>query len=125
MDLQWQRQTELWLRLMGESAIPAALRLSLRQGQDMFYLESLDGRALLSLSRPLPEARRRPALLRLLALLQPEAGDGIPLRAWLARGCVWLAATMPRDSGAEQWARMSRQQRRLLDRVAEGSHEAQ
>lgn len=123
MDLQWQRQAELWLRLMGAPGIPPAQQLTLRHGRDTHYLEALAGRALVSLTRQLPEATRQPTLSRLLTLLQPEAGNGVPLRAWLARGSLWLAATAPQDSGAELWAQLASQQRRLLDRVMENLHE--
>lgn len=125
MDLQSQRQVELWLRLMGAPDIPPAPQLTLRQGQNTYYLEAHAGRALVSLARPLPEACQQSALLYLLTLLQPEAGSGVPLRAWLARGCLWLAATTPQDSGAELWAQLAHQQRRLLDRVTENKYENQ
>ncbi|AXE30556.1 type III secretion protein [Chromobacterium phragmitis] len=125
MDLQWQRQAEHWLRLMDGRGAPGSARLTLRLGRDNCGLEALaDGRAQLSLRRPLPEAERLPSLLRLLALLLPEAGDGAPQRAWLARGCLWLAATAPAGSGAERWAWLSRRQLQLMDRAAEGGHEA-
>ena len=117
MDLQWQRPVELWLRLMEAPGIPPAPQLTLCQGRDTYYLEAPAGRALVSLARPLPEACQQSALLHLLTLLQPEAGSGVLLRAWLARGCLWLAATTPQDSGAELWAQLACQQHRLLDRV--------
>ena len=123
MDLQWQRQTELWLRLMEVRGVSAAPALELSRGRDTLYLEQYAGRARLALSRPLPAQRRLIALNRLLGLLQPEAGGGIPLRAWLARGQLWLAATAPEGSGAELWAQLSCQQCRLLDRVTENAHE--
>ncbi|KIA79279.1 type III secretion protein [Chromobacterium piscinae] len=123
MDLQWQRQTELWLRLLEARDVAAQERLTLRHEADCIHLERLNNRALLSLSRPLAEPRRQATLHKLLALLQPEACNGVPLRTWLAQGRVWLAATAPPDSGAEQWASISRQQRRLMDRVMEDSHE--
>ncbi|MBJ7263450.1 MAG: hypothetical protein JHC61_06805 [Burkholderiaceae bacterium] len=125
MDLQWQRQVELWLRLMEAPGIPPASQVTLRQNGDTCYLETLEGRALLSLARPLPEACRQPALLRLLTLLHPEAGNGLPLRAWVAHDSLWLAAAPPQDSGAELWAQLACQFRRLLDRVTEDKHEAQ
>ena len=124
MDLQWQRQVELWLRLMEAPGILPASQVALQQNRDTCYLESLEGRALLSLARPLPEACRQPALMRLLTLLQPEAGNGVPLRAWVARDCLWLAAATPQDSGAELWAQLAGQFRRLLDRVTEDKYEA-
>ncbi|VWD64429.1 hypothetical protein BLA50215_07856 [Burkholderia lata] len=125
MDLQWQRQVELWLRLMGAPPeILPAPQLSLRHGRDTHYLEAIANRALVSLARPLPEIVRQPTLLHLMTLLQPEAGGSVPLRVWLACGCLWLAATAPEDSGAELWSRLAHQQRRLLDRAAEHSHEA-
>lgn len=123
MDLQWQRQAELWLRLMDARGVAAAPNLALRRGGDTHYLEQHAGRARLALARPLAAAQRQPALQKLLGLLLPEAGGGVPLRAWLARGRLWLAATAPQDSGAELWAELSRQQRRLLDRVTENADE--
>ncbi|WP_199180006.1 hypothetical protein [Chromobacterium sinusclupearum] len=123
MDLQWQRQSELWLRLMDAQGASASSNLAIRLGRDTFYLEQHTGRARLALSRPIRREQGQATLLRLLGLLQPEAGGGVPLRAWIARGCLWLAATAPQDSGAEHWASLSRQQRRLMDRVMEDSHE--
>lgn len=123
MDLQWQRQIELWLRLMGAPYIRPALQLALSCGQDTHYLEVLSGRALLSVARPVTPPERKAALLRLLTLLQPEAGGGIPLRAWVARGCLCLAATAPRDSGAELWVQLAHRQRHLLGRAAGSTNE--
>ena len=124
MDLQWQRQAELWLRLMGAPPrLQPAQQLTLSHGQNTHYLETIANRALVSLARPLPEVARQSALLHLLTLVQAEAADGVPLRAWIAGGCLWLAATAPQNSGAEQWIKLAHKQRRLLDRTAEYMHE--
>ncbi|AIJ09195.1 MULTISPECIES: type III secretion protein [Edwardsiella] len=123
MDLQWQRQTELWLRLMGAAPQPPAISLTLGRDRDRIFLEQDQGRARLTLARSLPVPQRQPTLLRLLQLLQPEAGGGIPLRAWLAGDALWISAAAPPDSGAEQWRELARRQRRLLDRVMENPHE--
>lgn len=123
MDLQWQRRAELWLRLTDARGEAPALNLAVRRGSDTYYLEQHAGRARLALARPVPDTQRQAALHRLLSLLLPEAGRGVPLRAWLAGGQLWLAATAPEDSSAEQWAELSRQQCRLLDRVTEPADE--
>lgn len=118
MDLQWQRQTELWLRLMGAKGQAAALRLALPQAGETLYLEQSQGRARVSLCRPLARHDQQETLLRLLSLLQPDAGAGIPMRAWLSGASLWLSALAPPDSGAEQWAELVRRQRLLLDRAS-------
>ncbi|AKM33398.1 type III secretion protein (plasmid) [Pandoraea faecigallinarum] len=123
MDLQWQRRAELWLRLMDARGMAPAPHLAVPHGVDTHYLEQHAERAQVALSRPLPAAQRVAALHKLLGLLMPEAGGGVPLRAWLARGQLWLAGTAPPDSGAELWAELARQQRRLLDRVTEPADE--
>lgn len=88
MDLQWQRQTELWLRLMGASPQPSANSLTLNRGRDRVFLEQDQGRARLTLARSLPVPQRQPTLLRLLQLLQPEAGGGSRCEpGWLAMHC--------------------------------------
>ncbi|EKS7778613.1 type III secretion protein [Edwardsiella piscicida] len=123
MDLQWQRQTELWLRLMGAGPQPPTSSLTLDRDRDRIFLEQDQGRARLTLARRLPVPQRQSTLLRLLQLLQPEAGGGIPMRAWLAGDALWISAAAPPDSGAEQWRELARRQRRLLDRVMENPHE--
>ena len=85
--------------LMGAPGIAPAVQLTLHQNRDTCSLEALEGRALLPLARPLSEACRQPALLHLLTLLPAEAGNGVSLRAWVARDCLWLAAATPKDSG--------------------------
>lgn len=122
MDLQWQRQVERWLKLMGAGAQPARLRMVLTRGQDRIFISQREGRAALAWSRPVAAALRQPALQRLLTLLAPEVSQGVPLRAWLAQECLWLEATAPRESGAESWYALSQAQRRLLDRVTEAAH---
>lgn len=119
MDLQWQRQTELWLRLMGGDTQPAALSISLVRGGDTLCLEQCQGRARISLARLTTDADCHMMLFRLLALLQPDAGAGIPLRAWHIGPTLWISAMAPPDSGAELWAELARRQRRLLDRVSD------
>lgn len=123
MDLQWQRQTELWLRLMDFPHETVAPILTLNQGLDTWYLEQRGERARLTLARKLPEIQLHNALLRLLGLLQPEAGNGIPLRAWLTRDSLWLSAMAPPQSGAELWFSLSRRQRYLFDRITVNSNE--
>ncbi|WP_240036171.1 hypothetical protein, partial [Aeromonas jandaei] len=125
MDLQWQRQTELWLRLIGATGHPPALSLSLKRGRDTLYLEQCQGRARVSLARPLPEQELQPTLLRLLALLQPDAGAGTPLRAWLTGTALWISAMAPPECGAEQWAALVQRQRLLLDRVTIDAHQTE
>lgn len=120
MDLQWQRQAEFWLKLMGASGHQAALSIPLTQGLNTFYLEQSLNRARVSLSRPLRQPDQEAVLLRLLSLLQPDAGDGIPLRAWLSDKMIWLSTMAPPDSGAELWVDLARRQRLLLDRVVGG-----
>ncbi|AKK24866.1 type III secretion protein (plasmid) [Pandoraea oxalativorans] len=123
MDLQWQRRTELWLCLMDMRGLAPAPQVTVRRGADTYYLEQQGERARIALARALPAAQHVAALHKLLGLLLPEASGGVPLRAWLARGQLWLAATAPPDSGAELWASLAAQQRRLLDRVTEPTHE--
>jgi hypothetical protein len=117
MDLQWQRQTELWLRFMGATDQAAALSLALRRDNETIYLEQSQGRARISLCRPVIRQDLQASLLRLLSLLQPDAGAGIPLRAWISGTSIWLSALAPPDSGAELWAELLRRQRLLLDRA--------
>lgn len=123
MDLQWQRQTELWLRLMDAGNVAPALNISVEKRDDTYYLEQVGKRANISLARAVNDAEQHNVLLRLLNLLQPEAGAGIPLRAWLAKGKIWLSATAPPESGAELWTELARRQHRLLNRVMETDYE--
>jgi hypothetical protein len=125
MDLQWQRQTELWLRLIGAQGAPVLLPSVVVQADDRLYLEALAGRALLSVARALPDDMRQPAFFRLLTRIRPEAAEGTLFRVWMANGCVCLAATAPAASGAELWAQLTRQQQRLLDSVTRGLYENQ
>ncbi|EAA3660144.1 type III secretion protein [Salmonella enterica] len=117
MDLQWQRQIELWLQLMGFRGQASALHLVLSQTNENLYLEQIQGRAKISLCRPLYRQDRQKTLMHLLTLLQPDAGAGIPLQAWLSDTSIWLSAMAPPDSGAEQWAELVRRQRLILDRA--------
>lgn len=43
MDLQWQRQTELWLRLMGASPQPSANSLTLNRVETVFFWSRIRG----------------------------------------------------------------------------------
>ncbi|MBV8048518.1 MAG: hypothetical protein JO171_15315 [Paludibacterium sp.] len=118
MDLQWQRQVEVWQRLLAESSQrPARL-----EPGDRLQLEACRGRALLTLSRPLADNALPPALLRLLRYLQPEATGGLPLRAWRGQGRLWLSVTLPADAPAEDWYAMSLRLRTLVDRASKEAH---
>lgn len=123
MDLQWQRQAELWLKLMGVVNQSAALLVCVNCGRDTFYLEEHQRRARLTIARQISEPQRHSSLLRLLGLLQPEASNGIPLRGWLAGDALWLSAMAPIQSGAELWVELSRRQRIILDRIMDNRHE--
>jgi hypothetical protein len=122
MELQWQRQVECWLRLMNAGRVAARESMVVRQGEDVFYLEPLKGRAKLTVARPVPDAQRVPTLIRLMTLLQPEATNGVPMRTWLARNQLWLSGTAPAESGAELWHSLGKLQQRLLQRVTVGIH---
>ncbi|QAU24336.1 type III secretion protein [Dyella sp. M7H15-1] len=122
MELQWQRQVEYWLRLMSVERVAARENMMVQQGKDVFYLERENGRAKLTVARQVPDAQSVPTLLRLMLLLQPEAANGVPMRTWLARNQLWLAATAPAGSGAELWHQLGKLQQRLLNRVTVGIH---
>ena len=123
MDLQLQRQTELWLRLMGETKTPAALRISFSCGNNTYYIEQQNKRTFLFYSRSISEERSKDTLFQLLNIINADACLGIPMRAWITKGKIWISATAPPVSGAELWANLSNQQRRLFDRVLGSSYE--
>jgi hypothetical protein len=112
MDLRWQRQTELWLRLIGQAPARGA----------RLQLEAYRSRALLTLSCPQAEHVRADRLLRLLGLLRPEATDGLPVRAWAGQGRLWLSVAMPVETAAEGWFAMTRRLETLLDRATRDGH---
>ncbi|TDR76597.1 type III secretion protein [Paludibacterium purpuratum] len=119
MDLQWQRQVELWQRLLDRDA---ACQTICRVGGDRLQLEQQDGRALLTVSRTLADSFLATALQRLLVFLSPEASNGLPLRAWIGQGRLWLIVTMPRETPAEDWYAMSQRLTELLDRASRDGH---
>lgn len=122
MELQWQRQVEYWLRLMSAERISARENVVVRHGEDVFYLEQVRGRAKLIVARAVPDAHRVPILIRLMTLLRPEVANGVPMRTWLARNQLWLAATAPAESGAELWHQLGKLQQGLINRVTAGAH---
>lgn len=123
MDLIWQRQVELWLRLLGQQTYAAAPCLTLSfPGDERLHLEALAGRALLSVSRPLDARLTSTVLPSLLRLLPPEAAGGLPVRAWIAQQRLWVAATMPQDSDAQFWYAQTRGLQRLLLRALKAEH---
>ncbi len=123
MDLQWQRQCELWLRFMDAGNISPALNIAFIKGEYFYYLEAYDGRARITLACNIPENNKNTFLINMLQFLQPEAGNGVPFRAWLASGKIWLSAVSPQTGGAELWADLSRKQQRVMSRVMESYNE--
>ncbi|BEV73196.1 MULTISPECIES: hypothetical protein [unclassified Paludibacterium] len=118
MDLQWQREMEVWQRLWGCQQIVQAecLSLSLSEGERL-QVEPLQDRALISCARRVSPVSQMTMLGHVLSLLTPEAAAGLPLRAWLGQGSLWLAVTMPPGAGAEAWYGLARQMKSLLDRA--------
>lgn len=121
MDLQWQRQVEHWLRLLEIRQVAPALCLSVPYGRNQLYLESQGGRGVLSVARALSGPAIRSAFDRLLPFLRPEVTQGLPLRPWLGRGCLWLSVTATPEGGAEQWFMLVQRMSSLLDRATRGN----
>lgn len=119
MDLQWQRQVELWQRLLD---CKAANETTWCQGSDRLQLEPLNARALMTLSRSLDDSFLSIALQRLLVFLSPEASSGLPLRAWIGQGRLWLSVTMPAETSPEAWYAMSQRLTALLNRATKDGH---
>ncbi len=121
MTLQWQRQVEMWLSMLGIQAT-AAPKLCIIKDPNRIYLESVNERALITTRCPLDERAREQALLKALTFVRPEMIQGVPCRVWWASGSMWLSTLAPEETGAELWTQIVRQQLVIIERSIRGLH---
>lgn len=117
MDLQLQRQTEFWLRLMGVSNITASNSVLFVREHNTYQLEHTKNRTQLYIFREVSEECSKIAILQLLNKVNPDFCSGIPMRTWITNGKIWISSSPPPYSGAEQWFSISNLQSKIFDRV--------
>lgn len=120
-ELQWQRQSALWLQLAGfDNHRAGTLSLQVNRGTETYYIElQKNNRVLLALSREVEFRQLQLLLLKLLSFIHPSVCNGVAVRAWIADRRLWVATVAPEESGAETWVNITRLQSRILKRVAE------
>lgn len=124
MGLQWQRQAEVWMYLMGAGRTSVfSPSVSFTRNADTFWLEYKNERSEVTFYRDIPESSRLTVLTHLIKLLHPDAGYGIPLRTWIAGNGIFISATLPPFTGGDLWAKLSLRQQWLLDRAIVNYHE--
>lgn len=114
MDLQTQRRLEEFLRLADLAVCRVETRMEFSRPPHRLYIEHLQGRVLLSLSRPLDTCQHLHTLTTLLRRCHPAISRGVPLRAYVLNQQQVLSCAPSPDSDASQWLDCLNVMRRLL-----------
>ncbi|MEW9809480.1 MAG: hypothetical protein AB2989_06550 [Candidatus Symbiodolus clandestinus] len=117
LDLQFSRNIEQFLEILGLSVQPLELPLQFREGAFCLYLEPQQQRLLLTLSYESNAQSTARLLPLLLQRWLPERFQGVMQRIFTLNDTLFISCTSPEGSQASLWYQLYREQRQLLEQV--------
>ncbi|QLL13472.1 type III secretion chaperone SycN [Pseudomonas chlororaphis] len=120
MDLQTERRLEKFLQLSDLPTVRIDPRMEFHLPPLHFYIEYMDSRVVLTMSRAIDSPHRDDAFKMLLNRCHPVRTQGIPLRAYMIAERLFLSFSPAPEHEIKHWLTCQQTMQRLLESLHGG-----